>query len=220
MKLRPSQIRFMQDSISSDFKNGQSVNERAVDLARGNITPKNFPTIRVVKKNGVYYSFDNRRLYIFRYAELRNSIEEVEVKKVSPNLLNPSKFTTKNHGREIVVRNGTTLNHYREDWLTSDPVISTGDLYECDFPYYDSDSPYYDSDSSYYDSDDDEGEGREQHVTLTEKRCDTDDRLEEANQQRADHRTWHRPEAAEQGNRQPLDQGNHARSWADKDCLT
>ncbi|XP_076820898.1 uncharacterized protein LOC143466152 [Clavelina lepadiformis] len=69
-----------------------------------------FPAITVVKKDGKYYSLDNRRLYIFRVLHHKGKLPTIAV-YLTNDSINPSKFTTKNDGRKICVRQGSTLHH-------------------------------------------------------------------------------------------------------------
>lgn len=67
----PQKIRYTQDSISKNFRDGSSVDDMISGLKNGSITPDDVPSIQVFKKNGVLYSLDNRRLYAFKQAGMR-----------------------------------------------------------------------------------------------------------------------------------------------------
>jgi len=66
----PTKIRFSQDSISGNFRNGQSIDDvsRALRSAEGAELAKNFEPIRLVERNGLLYTLDNRRLAAFSAA--------------------------------------------------------------------------------------------------------------------------------------------------------
>ncbi len=64
----PNKIRFTQDSISSVFKNGNTLESTVNDLKSGKISPTDFPPIRIFEKGGEMYSLDNRRLNVFQRA--------------------------------------------------------------------------------------------------------------------------------------------------------
>ena len=89
----PFQVRFSQNNISSTFKNGNSV----LDVTQINDA---IPAIRVVEKDGLIYTLDNRRLRLFQEAktpikyEKLNAIPKKELKK----------FTTENQGKSIKIR--------------------------------------------------------------------------------------------------------------------
>ncbi|WLE97264.1 MAG: RHS repeat-associated core domain-containing protein [Candidatus Electrothrix communis] len=63
----PSKVKFTQDSIGATFKNGQSIDDVARQLrsAGGDELAKKFPQIRLVEKDGMLYTLDNRRLATF-----------------------------------------------------------------------------------------------------------------------------------------------------------
>ncbi|CAK8694632.1 uncharacterized protein LOC143447096 [Clavelina lepadiformis] len=108
--LQPLNIRFAQDTISNTFRgNGQSVN-RTIDLiTEGKILVENIPPMTVIERNGLYYSQDNRRLYVFRVLQCINHLNEVKVN--IGNSFPMNKFTTNNEGTSVLVRNDDTRNH-------------------------------------------------------------------------------------------------------------
>ncbi|RUP01594.1 MAG: hypothetical protein EKK34_28450, partial [Mycobacterium sp.] len=64
--ISPLQIRYSQNSISTKFRNGGSVEEFS-DLVRdGKLNPNNVPPIRIVEFDGELYSLDNRRPWAYR----------------------------------------------------------------------------------------------------------------------------------------------------------
>lgn len=91
--INPFNVRFSQESISGTFKNGNSV----LDITQ---ISESIPAIRIVEKDGLIYTLDNRRLRLFQEANLPvkfeklNSIPESEM----------FKFTTKNQGQTIRIR--------------------------------------------------------------------------------------------------------------------
>lgn len=96
-------IRFTQDSIGRNFSNGNSVYETIDDLKAGNISPDDFPSIRVFEVDGKIFSLDNRRLYVFQQA----NIPIKTVRATASEIENQSwKFTTDNEGVAIRVRGG------------------------------------------------------------------------------------------------------------------
>lgn len=110
-RLRPSEISFTQDNISSIFYGGQGVNETIEAIMYGRMSPSDLPNMMVVRRNGKYYSFDNRRLYVMRVLEKRHRIWEVEVDLWPEYMWSESKFTTNNDGYSIEVRGDVTHPH-------------------------------------------------------------------------------------------------------------
>ncbi|XP_069125651.1 uncharacterized protein [Argopecten irradians] len=106
MFLRPSNIRYSQDSIACYFScgshNGRPIGETLDDIISGQCTENDVPRMTVTRRNGHWYTGDNRRLWVFRKAEELGIIDyEIEVVK---GWVNPSKFTTINDGVSIKVR--------------------------------------------------------------------------------------------------------------------
>jgi len=89
----PFQVRFSQNSISSKFKNGNSV----FDVSK---ISDDIPAIRIVEKDGLIYTLDNRRLKLFQEANVPIKYEKLNAipKKEA------FKFTTENFGTSIRVR--------------------------------------------------------------------------------------------------------------------
>lgn len=116
-RLRPSEIRFIQDTINDIFQDGGSVNETALALCEGRISINTFPPIKVVKFGNKYFSFDNRRLYVFRVAEYRGIVSHIPVQIVPQSQFIEDRYTTSNEGRTVTVRRGETLPHCKDRWL-------------------------------------------------------------------------------------------------------
>jgi hypothetical protein len=73
-------------------------------LKTGQVRPEDVPPLRLVEKDGEYFSLDNRRLEAFRRAGLEipwrlATAEEIEQEAF--------KFTTTNGGVTVKVRGGT-----------------------------------------------------------------------------------------------------------------
>ena len=77
INLSPAEIRFMQDSICQRFRNGRSVNDTIEQISDGYMRVDDLPKIHVLIKNGYYYSFDNRRLYVYRVLHRRGLLKNV-----------------------------------------------------------------------------------------------------------------------------------------------
>ena len=111
MKLAPSKIRFMHDRITSKFSNRATLNDTINRIESGSMNVYDLPKIRVVRRNGFYYAFDNRRLYVYRVLEHRGMLDKVKVKLAPLSKFKRSYFTTKNNGQSIRLTRGVTLTH-------------------------------------------------------------------------------------------------------------
>jgi hypothetical protein len=97
----PNRVRFSQKSISPRFADGRSINELAEALRTGQIRPEDIPPHRLVEKEGLLFTLDNRRLEAFRRAGVEipwrmAAAEEVEAEAW--------KFTTMNRGTSVKIR--------------------------------------------------------------------------------------------------------------------
>lgn len=104
--LKPSEIRYTQDSISSRFsKSKKTLQETLQSLLRKGIPKRDVPMIRVVQRNGKWWSFDNRRLWVFKELEKEGGckIIKVEVVPIDENEWR-KKFTTQNDGTSVRIR--------------------------------------------------------------------------------------------------------------------
>ena len=101
--LDPSKIRFSQDSISSNFRNGGSVDDLTQQLKNG-YDPSKVSPIRIVDYNNGIYTLDNRRLQAFQQAGVDVPYQKVEFNSLGRNDL--AKFSTINEGTSIELRGG------------------------------------------------------------------------------------------------------------------
>ena len=111
IELAPSKIRFMQNTINNQFTEGDSVNETISKIENGVMDIYDLPKIRVVRKDGFYYAFDNRRLYVYRVLHFRGLLEKVQVKLAPLRDFMQDRFTTENNGESIELVRGITLPH-------------------------------------------------------------------------------------------------------------
>lgn len=149
MYLRPSEIRFSQDSVGRTFGNYTShpyrpIGETLDDIITGKINVNSIPTISVLKKDGQWFTADNRRLWVFQEAEKRGKCTEIYVRETS--YINYNKFTTINNGISVEVRGNpggylwqkmpVTKNHPKETPeilslpSTRNPILSSHFVYE------------------------------------------------------------------------------------------
>jgi hypothetical protein len=97
----PNEVRFSQSSISYRFRDGRTIDDLAEGLRSGQVRPEEVPPLRLVERDGVYFTLDNRRLEAFRRAGVPipwrlATPEEVEA--------DAFKFTTRNGGVSVRVR--------------------------------------------------------------------------------------------------------------------
>ena len=96
-------VRFTQDSIANKFIEYGTLKETIAELKSGELSPDVFDPIRVFEVNGMIFSLDNRRLFVFQQAEL----QIMTIPATSEEIINDSfKFTTRNCGKTIRVRRG------------------------------------------------------------------------------------------------------------------
>ncbi|MDY0003944.1 MAG: RHS repeat-associated core domain-containing protein, partial [Polyangia bacterium] len=100
-----SAIRFTQDSIGRTFKGeGAATLRETIDgLRSGAISPEGFPAIRVFERDGLTFTLDNRRLFVFQQARVPIRTVPATAEEVAAEAW---KFTTRNEGASIRVRGG------------------------------------------------------------------------------------------------------------------
>ena len=114
IELQPSKIRFMHHSINPKFRNRRSLEDTINKIQQGLMSVNDLPTIRVVRKNGFYYAFDNRRLYVYRVLEYRGRLNRIKVNLAPLSQYQPRRFSTSNNGESVILKYGeTTLPHAR-----------------------------------------------------------------------------------------------------------
>jgi hypothetical protein len=97
----PRRIRFSQDEISPYFRPPHgTVDDFIQGLKNGTIDPSNITPIRIVEKDGLIHSLDNRRLYSFQEAGVQIPYTKLDV--VPKRQL--FKFDTQNEGVSVFVR--------------------------------------------------------------------------------------------------------------------
>jgi hypothetical protein len=97
----PNAVRFSQASIAYRFKDRTTIDDLAAGLNNGSIRPEDVEPLRLVEREGVLYTLDNRRLEAFRRAGIQipwRMATEEEI--VTENW----KFTTTNHGLAVRIR--------------------------------------------------------------------------------------------------------------------
>lgn len=97
----PREIRFTQDSISQNFRDGSSVFDLSESLRTGQVIPSDIPPIRVFERDGNLYSLDNRRLAAFQMAGVDVPITAATPAQVARDAF---KMTSKTDGQSIRIR--------------------------------------------------------------------------------------------------------------------
>lgn len=102
--MKPSEIYYSQDSIKEKFDNGHTIYSTLSVCKKHQYVINKIPRMRVCKKDGKWYTLDNRRLWVFRKLEADGHIKDVKVTQVSKDRLPAEKFTTKNGGESVGIR--------------------------------------------------------------------------------------------------------------------
>ncbi|XP_077968169.1 uncharacterized protein LOC144422162 [Styela clava] len=100
--MKPSDIRFSQDSIAPNFSNGNSIHGVIDEILKGETSVCPFEPISIWKEGDLWYSENNRRLYMFRVLECKGNITDVDVRKRS--VPNRRRMTSLNQGVRIKIR--------------------------------------------------------------------------------------------------------------------
>ena len=96
-----SAIRWTQDSIGANFKDGSSMENLITGLKNGTIDPQTIPPARVFEVNGELWTLDHRRTYAFSEAGVPIQVVPATEREIAKESL---KFTTNSGGSSIVVR--------------------------------------------------------------------------------------------------------------------
>ena len=109
VRMDPHDIRYTQNSIKNTFSNGKYKGKRVDDLVdalkAGSVTPDDVPAIRIFKRGDKVYSLDNRRLYAFKKAGMREiNAKWVDITDIKIIAEIDNKFHPINDGWSIRVR--------------------------------------------------------------------------------------------------------------------
>jgi RHS repeat-associated protein len=99
--VEPQFVRFSQDSIAKVFNDGRGVRGMIDDLLTGKLNPMDVAPIRLVERDGLLYTLDNRRLFAFQEAGIAVPYRWAREQEIIQEIW---KFTTTNDGISIVVR--------------------------------------------------------------------------------------------------------------------
>jgi hypothetical protein len=101
----PNQVRFSQSSISFRFRDGGTIEDLAQGLRTGRIRSSDVPPLRLVERDGLLFTLDNRRLEAFRRAGVSIPWRMATEEEIAAE---DWKFSTKNQGASIRVRGETS----------------------------------------------------------------------------------------------------------------
>ncbi|WAR00582.1 hypothetical protein MAR_024954 [Mya arenaria] len=99
---QPSEIRYSQASIKSRFSNRRQLGIVLDDICDEKLKASNFPNIRVIKKDGLWFSMDNRRLWVFKQLQRLGKCGDIPVKEVTT--IPDERHTTRNNGVHVEIR--------------------------------------------------------------------------------------------------------------------
>ena len=97
----PAQVRFSQNTIRFRFRDGTTIEEMAESLRSGELLPDEVTPLRLVERDGCYYTLDNRRLEAFRRAGVSIPWRMATLEEIENECW---KFTTTNDGTSVQVR--------------------------------------------------------------------------------------------------------------------
>lgn len=97
----PNQVRFSQSSVGHRFRDGRTIDELAEGLRTGQVRPEDVPPLRLVEREGKFFTLDKRRLEAFRRAGVAIPWRMATSEEVDAEAW---KFTTTNDGISVKVR--------------------------------------------------------------------------------------------------------------------
>ncbi|KAK3578611.1 hypothetical protein CHS0354_002183 [Potamilus streckersoni] len=121
-QMRPSQLRFTHDSISSRFKDGHTMEETFMQLLNGEISLKEVRSLVAMEYQGYWFVVrGNRRLYIMKKLEDIGNISTISVLlQTFDQQVFVKQFSTKNMGLSLKVRGDPfleqKLNRIVSEW--------------------------------------------------------------------------------------------------------
>ena len=97
----PTSVRFSQSSISYRFRDGATIDDLADALRSGQVQPEDIPPLRLVERDGLFFTLDNRRLEAFQRAGV-----PIPWRLATPVEVDSEawKFTTTNAGASVRIR--------------------------------------------------------------------------------------------------------------------
>ena len=104
------------------------IGETLDHLLEGRCNVDDILTMNVMKRNGEWFTSDNRRLWVFRKTEEIGFLETVKVNVIY--YISNNKFTTVNHGRSVRVRRGGPEGRIWTNWKPQRPISNTVRSYQ------------------------------------------------------------------------------------------
>jgi hypothetical protein len=99
--ISPLRVRFSQRSVSARFRDGRTIDELAELLRAGVVRPEDVEPIRLVVRNDLLFTLDNRRLEAFRRAGLDVPYRMATDDEIAAEAW---KFTTADQGLTVRIR--------------------------------------------------------------------------------------------------------------------
>jgi hypothetical protein len=102
--ISPWRIRSSQNTASWNFKppfQNSSIGDAAFQLREGQISPEQFGAVKLVEKDGMIWSVDNRRILTFRSAGMDIPYEKTTWEALTP--AQKSHFTSTTNGESIII---------------------------------------------------------------------------------------------------------------------
>jgi len=130
-RMRPSNIRYTQDSIGSRFTDGSFLSDTFDQLLNRRISVDELEWIEVVRESSLYWALTgNRRLYLFRKLEDLGEVHTIPVRELSLSDYGvrrrfDHRNTTSCDGLDIELRQAETEGHIRsviESWKASKTI--------------------------------------------------------------------------------------------------
>lgn len=127
--IRPADLFFSQDSISSKFRNRSSIRDTLDQLLKKEIRKRDVEMMRIVICDDRPFSLSNRRLALYRLLQMAGTCKRVKVEIVNKTAQSQSKFTTQCHGEKVFIRDTSeVVGRGLEDTQFDHPAIRAGRL--------------------------------------------------------------------------------------------
>lgn len=102
LELRPSEIFFSQATIKDHFRRGLRTIYGTLEQCMNDPDVINdIPEISVCRKDGKWFTLDNRRLWVFRQLEMKGRLSRISV--YESDSIPEFKYTTKNGGTSVEI---------------------------------------------------------------------------------------------------------------------
>lgn len=99
--INPSEVRYTKATISDCFEDGQRLTSVYDKIVQQKFKVEDIAPIRVTRKDGEWWSLDNRRLYLLKQLESEKLLDLVQMKQVEVTSAEAKSFETKFEGRHV-----------------------------------------------------------------------------------------------------------------------